>query len=241
MKAIKTAVSAVILLAVIATSSGCGAAAGRRTPEQWLSLSYSGLAAMDKYAFNGSMSIQVEGGSEVKPQSFEGKVVDHHQLTIQSNVKDSLYMNPVQVLEALNESHEQVVIVGETKKLFASNPTITLRITEKSADTKKRWKQIFEQQLEELNAALPAAHNAAYRAEWNAEMTRSREELTRILSTLQAGAQYDLVIDKKRLLPLKIDGITTFNYEKNGRPVAETRHTTVRLQDFDGAASEAVQ
>lgn len=224
------------ILTVTLTLSGCGSSDKQRTPEEWLSLSYSGLAAMDQYAFNGSMSIKVGGGIEFTPETFEGKVVDHQQLTVQTSSEDPLHWNPVQVLEALNHSNEKVSLAND-----ANDPeTVTLQIEEATEVSKQRWEQRLKQQLEQLATNAPSK-DSPYRVEWLSELKRSRKQLEAMLASMQVVTDYELVIDEKRMLPLKMDEKTVFSYKQNGQQVSEARYTTVRFQSFDGASSDTVQ
>ncbi|OBZ16768.1 MULTISPECIES: hypothetical protein [Bacillales] len=224
----------VVAVALMMSALGCGSAGDKRTPKEWLSLSYSGLAATDQYDFTGSMSMKTADGLEFKPEVFEGKVVDHQQLTLQTNTADPLHWNPVQVLEALNNANDEVRLLNES-----NNPdTVTLLITENASVSKERWEQRLRQQLDQLD--VPAA-DRPYHEEWSKELARSRKQLEQMLASMQAVTKYELVIDRDRLLPLKMEEKTSFSYTYNQKPAAEERHTTVRFQSFNGASSETVQ
>ncbi|WP_169083178.1 hypothetical protein [Paenibacillus sp. PL91] len=223
-----------LAIAFILSMLGCGDAGDKRSPGEWLSLSYSGLAATDQYAFTGSMSIKTADGLEFKPEVFEGKVVDHQQLTIQTNTADPLHWNPVQVLEALNNANEDVRLANDTY----DPETVTLLITENATVTKERWEQRLRQQLDQLDVP---AEDRPYRQEWLKELARSRKQLDEMLASMQAMTKYELVIDRNRMLPLKMEEKTSFSYSYNHNPVSEERYTTVRFQSFNGASSETVQ
>jgi uncharacterized protein YceK len=234
---LKQAIAAFCLIVTsIVSLSGCGSGVNRRSPEEWLSLSYSGLAAMDQYAFTGSMSIKTADGMEVKPQTFEGKIVDHQQLTLQTSSEDPLHWNPVQVLEALNNTNKEISLINDTN----DPDTVTLHIVEDNAVSKKRWEHRLRQKLDQL-AAKPPLENSSYKEEWVKELERSRKQLDAMLTSLKTVSEYELVIDRNRLLPLKMDEKTVFSYTYTGKPVSEERYTTVRFQSFDGASSDAVQ
>ncbi|WP_138751711.1 hypothetical protein [Paenibacillus sinopodophylli] len=228
-------VGALFLLGLVFLG-GCGSTGKQRTPQEWLSLSYSGLAATDQYAFTGSMSMKTEGGLSFEPEIFEGRVVDHQQLTLQTSSTDPLHWNPVQVLEALNESSEEVYIVEDNKDA----DTIKLMLKEAASLSNERWKQRLLQQLDQLGANMPAAESP-YFHEWTKELNSSRKQLEAILTTLEAETEYELVIDRDRLLPLEMKEETVFRYRKADKPFSETRKTTVRFQSFDGNSSDAVQ
>jgi len=233
----KKAIRMIILtFAIMLSSVGCGTVGDHRSPEEWLSLSYSGLAATDQYDFTGSMSIKTEGGLAFKPEVFEGKVVDHHQLTLQTNSQETMHWNPVKVLETLNQSNDEVRIVNDSKDA----ETVTLLITENANVSKEKWEQRLRQQLDQLGTNMPAG-DQPFHQEWMDEMTRSRAQLDAMLSTLHATTEYELVIDRTKLLPLKMEEKTSFQYTYNKRPFSESRYTTVRFQSFNGALSNTVQ
>lgn len=233
----KRAIAAGILaLTSMLSMSGCGNADGQRSPEEWLSLSYSGLAAMDQYAFTGSMSIKTEDGLAFKPEIFEGKVVDHQQLTLQTDSEETLHWNPVQVLETLNAANEVVRLANDTY----DPETVTLLITEHSGITKKRWEQRLRRQLDQLGTNKPPK-DSPYRQEWVDELARSRKHLDAMLASMQASTEYELVIDRDRMLPLKMEEKTSFSYTYAQKPISESRHTTVRFQSFNGASSDTIQ
>ncbi|RJX41034.1 hypothetical protein D3P09_03190 [Paenibacillus pinisoli] len=225
---------AALLLA--AGLAGCSGAQSNRTPEEWLSLSYAGLAAMDQYAFSGSTSMGMAEGVMFKPQTFEGKVVNHHQLTIQSDKQDPLYWNPVEVLDALNRSHESVEIVENGVRDENGTDTLVLRAVEKRAAAKDRWTGMLKQELEKVTGeVIIESSGAGLKRKEAAE--KAKQELDAMLRTLQVHTEYEITVDKQRMLPLKMEENTTFDYERNGRGMKENRHTSVRFQAFDGTAA----
>ncbi|WP_054028045.1 hypothetical protein [Bacillus sp. FJAT-28004] len=226
----------ILTFATMLSFVGCATVGDHRSPEEWLSLSYSGLAATDQYDFTGSMSIKTEGGLAFKPEVFEGKVVDHQQLTLQTNSQETMHWNPVKVLETLNQSNEEVQIVNDSMNA----ETVTLLITENENVSKEKWEQRLRQQLDQLVANMPSGEQP-YRQEWMEEMARSRNQLDAMLSTMHASTEYELVIDRTKLLPLKMEEKTSFQYTYNKRPFSESRYTTVRFQSFNGALSDTVQ
>lgn len=232
----KRSMTMVFLFAGIITMLyGCGDI-NKRTPEEWLSLSYSALAATDQYQFSGSMSIKTGDGLEFKPEIFEGKVVDHQQLTVQANNDDSLQWNPVEVLESLNRSHADVRLKNDTN----DPQTIILQITEDEAVSKGRWEQRLREQLRQIANKAPL-ETSGYKAEWSKELARSQKQLDEMLATMSVVTDYELVIDKNKLLPLKMEENTSFKYNYKGQPVSEARYTTVRFQSFDGSSTVTFQ
>lgn len=235
----RKAVKLTLVLTGLAVMLGCAGAVQNRTPEDWLSKSYSGLAAMDQYSFAGSMQIGMDEGVMFRPQMFEGKVVNHHQLTIQSDHQDPLYWNPVEVLKALNDSYETVEIVQQTEGEGNNSDTITIRVREKESASKKRWSNTLRQGMEQLSGGIVqgSASNGTKR---KALLEQAKQELDGILETLNVVTEYDIIIEKQRMVPLKMEERTSFAYTRNNRPIKENRQTTVRFEAFDGAALPAL-
>ncbi|REK76364.1 hypothetical protein [Paenibacillus paeoniae] len=216
---------------------GCSVVEMNRTPEEWLSLSYSGLAAMDQYAFSGSMSMGMEEGIMFKPQMFEGKVVNHHQLTIQSDKQDPLYWNPVEVLDSLNRSHESVEIVRSGERDSSGATTLVLRVVEKRDAAKNRWVGVLVQELEQVTGEVVITSGAGS-AKRKEIAEQAKQELDAMLRSLEVHTAYEIVVDKQRMLPLKMEENTTFTYDRKDRKLQENRHTSVRFQAFESTAAK---
>jgi|GEM_PF-1546194 len=215
--------------------AGCSGLA-KRSPEQWLSLSYAGLTGVDHYEYTGSLQITAANGIQFVPQTFEGKVVDHQQLMVQTSSSDPLLMNPVKVLERISRSGSRTKVMTQS----ITSDTVTLQIEEEGEEAKEQWSELLRQQLKALSEGSPI-EDSAYKREWDKELADARARLEAILGTLQAQTSYELIIDRNRLLPMKLEEHTTFIYDYNGKSKSENRHTSVRFQSFDGSASKAVQ
>lgn len=237
--------TAAVSLAFVFFASGCSAFGGKRTADQWLSLAYSGLAATDQYHFTGSMSMQVASGVMLEPHTFHGKVVNHQNMTIQSEQQagNSYDWEPLQIMKRLNESNPSVQFAPEREGHTKKGATITLLVEEVPSATKARWEQHLKGEMGQITEK--GSSNAGTTGEqqrlWKKELERSWGELEAMLSSLQAKAEYVLVIDKRSMLPLKVEEATTFYYEHHGKPTVESRHTSVRLDAFDGTYRQTVQ
>lgn len=233
----RAALHFVVVISIIAGLLGCAGITPNRTPEKWLSLSYSGLAAMDQYTFTGSMSMGMEEGVMFKPQMFEGKVVNHHQLTIQSDQQDPLYWNPVEVLEALNKSHDTIEIIQDGERDASGVQSLLLRVQEKPNSSKEKWVNALSKGLKQLSGEtiIGSKQSEHKRKELLEDAAR---ELEGMLDTLKVQTEYDILIDKKKMIPLKMEERTLFYYTRDRRSVKENRHTTVRLQSFDGSTAK---
>ncbi|WP_156739569.1 hypothetical protein [Paenibacillus oryzae] len=213
---------------------GCAGMTERRTPQEWLSLSYSGLAALDEFSFAGSLTMGMNEGVMNKPQTFEGKVVDHHQLTLQAEGQHALYGNPADVLARLNRGNDGVAInrEGQGDGEFPAEDIIWLQIKGKPEETTERWRQHLRDGLAELNGIGMSAASRETTALREQTLLKAKEELEGMLATLNATSVYQLGIHRKKLLPLKMMENTEFNYKRNGVPMHETRSTSIRFQHF---------
>ncbi|WP_168121973.1 hypothetical protein [Paenibacillus sp. HB172176] len=226
-----------LLMLIFVFAEGCTTDASKHTPEEWLSLSYSGLEAMDQYAFTGSTSMGLEGGVMFQPQTFEGRISNHEQLTIQSRQQGEHDWNPIEVLKTLNQSNQSVVISGEGADEASSTPILTLRVEEAPDVTKERWSARLKEELEQVAGSGREAADEGARSNRDEVLDASRQELQAMLETLVCSSVYDITIDRRRLIPLKMEEKTSFQYIRAGHAMKESRHTTVRLQDFDGSAA----
>jgi len=228
-----------LALAVLAAFwlGGCGASDGR-SPEQLLTLSYSGLAAMDQYVFTGSTSMGMEGGVTFKPRTFEGKVVNHKPLTVQAEEQSAYGWSPIQTLEMLSKHNRGVTAVRPERG--AATETVTLRTAADETEAKRLWEERLSQEMDAIAASLPQGSADAI-DRWKSELDRSRKQLDAMLKTLKVDSQYEIVIDPDKLLPLKMDETTRFTYSRGGREVREIRQTSVRFGQFNGDAANPVQ
>ncbi|RIX49956.1 hypothetical protein D3P08_22055 [Paenibacillus nanensis] len=235
MRGIRHAVKLTLTMAGLAVMMGCTGAAPNRSPEEWLSLSYSGLAAMDQYSFAGSMQIGMGEGVMLRPKMFEGNVVNHHQLTIQSEHQDPLYWNPVEVLKALNQSYETVEMLPLNEGEASNKEIIAIRVKEKEAASKKRWSSALRREMEQLTGGIEQGNHPSMTKRMEL-LAQANKELDDMLSTLNVVTEYDITIDRQRMLPLKMEERTLFDYTRKNRPIRENRQTTVRFEAFDGAS-----
>jgi hypothetical protein len=216
---------------------GCGDPADGRTAEEWLSLAYSGLAAKDQYSFTGSVSMETADGVAFKPQTFEGKIAMHNQLTLQADNRNQPHFNPIQVLEMLRNDQSTV----ELLKAGRGDDRLTLQIKQKESLSTQRWGQRLREELAAVGGATLTEGSPVRQRALTDELKRSERQLEVMLEGMKATSVYELVIDRSSLLPESIEETTTFNYSYKGRPLSETRHTTVRLQTAEGERGGTVQ
>lgn len=222
------------LLACTAWLSGCMDVADRRTPEQWLTLSAAGLAATDKYSFSGSTSIIGADGWSYTPQRFSGEVLNHEQIRSYAGTAadQSASRTPAELLKELQQSTNKVSIQTETT---AEGHLVLHAALDKGA-AKKRWEKRLTAEMAALASRAPSAEGAL-RQEWLRTYEASHQELKQMLASLEVDGQYELTIDRSRLVPLKLEEQTTFAYQKQGKRIMEKRTTNISLSAFDGSTS----
>jgi len=220
--------------------AGCGVINSKLEGHDWISLAYAGLESTDHYEFTGSTSIEVDGNSTIKPFTFQGKVTDHNQLTVQSSSEQSQYSHPSQMMRQLKLEAGQATIVEKGVDTETNASTIKIKVDQQSESAKKRWEQQLKEQLQELKASLPT-DSSEHAKQWQEELRRSEEQLDAMLGTLKVNSSIAVVIDTSRMLPLRLNEYTEFQYERDGKPMKELRRTVVHLHSFDGRASNTMQ
>ncbi|MBW7457551.1 hypothetical protein K0U00_26255, partial [Paenibacillus sepulcri] len=80
-----------------------------------------------------------------------------------------------------------------------------------------------------------AETEASFQKEWQAEITRSGRLLEDMLSTLQVSSTYKLIVDKKRLLPLRLQEHTILRYKTQGEQRQESRISDITFQVLSDA------
>ncbi|MFF2484160.1 hypothetical protein [Paenibacillus sp. NPDC058071] len=223
-------VAAAGVAAVIVFAVGC-AGMGKRSPEEWLSLSVSGLAATDQYAFKGKTVVSA-GGLTFTPRSFSGKVTDHNHIMAKTEDGKALEWSPAQWIEKINDSNKEVSIASNNDE-GARSDTVKLRVRLDDASATAIWKKQLTEEMEAVAASVPIEANA-HRDEWLKELERSKRELNAMLETLTVQSEFDVVIDKGKLVPLTLNEHSVFRYNKDKGQKEEKRDTAVEFDSFDG-------
>lgn len=222
-------------LLVISTSlSGCSGM--NRTPEEWLSLSIAGLAGTDRYAFSGQTTVSTPDGWTAAPLTFKGEIVDHDQLTAQTEQGKQLEWSPVELLEQLKKADKEVTMSKEA--VDPATVKLQVHVADKSAS--ELWKRQLTEELDSLSDNAPL-EDSAYKKEWTKELNESRQALSTMLQTLKVQSQYEVVIDRKNLVPLQLNEHTTLMYDKDNVHKEEKRMTNVIFDSFDGTSSNTVK
>ncbi|WP_308634514.1 hypothetical protein [Paenibacillus silvisoli] len=233
---------------LLLTATGCGSAADNKTPEELLSLSVSGLSGVDKYAFSGDTGIGLTEISPIKAMTFQGTVENHNNVRVKANNPDSV-ASTIHPLEFLR----QVEASAQTTELLpaeSGNRTAVLRIKADEKKSKEMWTTKLRNEFSALEKKVPSASDhgmkskqstgsgksSALDKEWREELSRSKAQLEAMLDSLQVQSQYRLIIDRKKLLPLKLEEKTRLNYKADGQSRTETRVTKLAFMGLDGRA-----
>lgn len=230
MKTIKHMLIAVLLAALWLTSAGCSNAS--HPPEEWLNLSIAGLAGTDQYAFSGQTTIYTAEGFASAPRTFQGHIEEHTKLHAKDDDGEKLEWSPIELLEKVKNADKKVSF----NEAASTADTVALHIVLNDEDANKLWKEQLQEEMNALAAKAPL-EEGAYKKAWMKELAQSRKQLDRMLKSLQVQAQYDVLIDRDSLVPLKLAEHTVFHYSLSGQDKQEKRDTNVTFNSFDGTGT----
>lgn len=223
-------------------TEGCASPVVHKSPQELLSLSVAGLSGIDRYRFSGETGIETEDRVEVKPTAFQGTVENHNQVQVKSNEAGALtgiIRNPLELLKQVQSSAKKTELLsGES-----GERTAVLAITSDDKSAAKMWRNNLKEQFMQIANKMPAyskgnsinANSQFTRDtlahEWKAELIRSGAEFNQMLSTLQVNSSYRLVVDRKRLVPLKLEENSVLHYRtSDGEHHTESRKTEMTFQ-----------
>lgn len=227
MTIIKHTLRGVTLAALLLALAGCSNAS--RPPEEWLNLSIAGLAGTDQYAFSGQTTVSTAEGWSYAPLTFEGHIEEHTKLHAKNEDGEELQWSPIELLEKVKNADKQVSI--DHAKSTAD--TVALHVQLNDQEANKLWKEQLQEEMNKLASNAPL-EDGAYKNAWTKELNDSRKTMDKMLKNLQAKSQYDVLIDRNSLIPLKLTEHTTFQYSLSGVDKQEKRDTSVTFDSFDG-------
>ncbi|UVI27862.1 hypothetical protein [Paenibacillus spongiae] len=225
---------AALLIIGVAALSGCQSTVRDKSPQEMLSLTVAGLAAVDRYTFTGTTSIYGADMGAAQPITFQGSVEDHKRIQVKSN-KDN---EDIQITRQPFNLLKHIEATAATTELVAANSgerTAVLRIVPDKAASRRTWikkqNEAFERLVKDDELAdgagrklsLKAGNRMSYEQERADEISRSRKQLAEMLNTLNVDTTYQLIIDRKRLLPLKLHEHTVLQYKADGKNQREER------------------
>ncbi|MFD1955099.1 hypothetical protein ACFSL6_13200 [Paenibacillus thailandensis] len=218
-----------VILASIAMGTGCGAA---RTPDEWLSMTISGLEGTDQYVYEGQSVTSLSNGVTYSPKAIKGVIVDHKELATQTNA-GVRSVSPSDMLLSLQKVNKTVSFGPEQ----AGRNRLSLKVAVAEEDAKKLWSGYIRNEFEQLALNTPD-NDVPYKAEWEQELERSRKELESRLATLSAQTDYEIIVDRSRMLPIELHETSVLAYAKKGGETEEKRDTVITFSSFGNADSE---
>ncbi|MBW7474203.1 hypothetical protein K0T92_05560 [Paenibacillus oenotherae] len=230
------------IVAVLAIIAGCGAPSDDKTAEELLSLSIAGLSGIDHYTFSGVTGIAIADGSMPKPTTFEGTVEEHHRIQMKRGREPGTAPmgSPYELLEQIQAGASSVVVVPSK----SGSRTAVLRVEMDRTAALREWRERLRSDFDKVihgtgtgmsaegKAArmMQANKGAVLEREWQREINRSRRKLEEMLRTLDVQTAYTLVIDRKRMVPLRLQEQTVLHYEAGGEGHQESRETDITLR-----------
>ncbi|WP_274650484.1 hypothetical protein [Paenibacillus humicola] len=228
-KTMVSAAAAVLLL------TGCASGSSGKTPKELLALSISGLTGVDHYRFAGTAAVSVDGAEE-QPVAFQGTVKDHNDIEVQTSGDKPVpgIGHPLELLKSIEASASRTELAADR----SGNRTAVLHIQADEAKTGKLWADRIRGEFARLERRVPALSGlqslsggkgrelqAAYEREWKQELDRSRARLDGMLKTLRVNADYTLVVDRTKLLPMRLQEHAELRYFADGAERSEVRTT----------------
>ncbi|QYR23671.1 hypothetical protein KZ483_12700 [Paenibacillus sp. sptzw28] len=220
--------------------SGCTSPTHGKTADELLSLSVSGLSGVDRYAFSGITGIVSADAGNLTPVSFQGIVEDHNQIRVQSdgNIASTGIIEPLDLLNHVQASAKNTEIVNSE----SGARTAMLMIETDDTANEKYWRENIRNEFHSLQrkaaepsvAAIKDGHHSAslnaFRKEWAAELEQSGRQLDQMLSTLRVHTTYKLLIDKTRMLPLRLQEHSVLHYKTGAGQMKETRNSDISFR-----------
>lgn len=231
-----------IISCSIMLAAGCASPVDHKSPKELLSLSVAGLSGIDRYTFSGQTGIETEDRVEVKSTAFQGTVENHNQVQVKSNEVGALtgiIRNPLELLTQVQASAKKTELLkGESGEW-----TAVLAITSDEKTAAEMWRNNLKEQFKQIAKKMPASAKGnlikaksqsardTFTHEWKEELIRSGAEFNQMLSTLHVNSSYRLVVDRKRLVPLKLEENSVLHYRtSDGEYHTESRKTQMTIQ-----------
>jgi len=216
-----------------------GCAAGEdRSPAEMLSIVSAGLEGVDRYTFRSSTTVRSGGIDLQELESYEGEIAGHAVREIRSlSGGDSLAADaaatPAARLAELARSGAEIRYAAEAPDGCV---TLHVRLPDDAAarEIRSRLTRRFELAAKKALSEPVAGAGEDYRRTVADETARFRRELENLLSGLQAEATVLVTVDRKTMLPLKLEETVVIRYEAEGKPRTEEWVTRTTLDGFEG-------
>ncbi|GLX68369.1 hypothetical protein MU1_27140 [Paenibacillus glycanilyticus] len=190
-------------------------------------MSIAGLAGTDQYAFSGQTTIYSAEGWAYAPRTFQGRIEEHTNLHAKGDDGKDLAWSPIELLNKVKSADKKVSF----NKAATTADTVALLVQLNEEDANKLWKEQLQQEMNVLAAKAPL-EDGAYKKAWTKEYNQSREQMEQMLKSLQVQSQYEVLIDRSSLVPLKLAEHTSFKYSLSGQKKQEKRDTSVTFGSF---------
>ncbi|KKC46902.1 hypothetical protein VE23_06750 [Paenibacillus sp. D9] len=226
------------------TLGGCAAMQADRTPEELFSLAVSGLAAQDSYSFSG---FSTSAGSSAAKTQFKGEVQRHEGVRLLESREGEADMleteggipagyNPAWLLGRLLDSKAAVALDAANSEAGRA----VLIIRPNPAEAGKIWRSRLQDQWSRIESSSPedsevwgrldGSRQAELKREWNRELMRSAGQWQEMMDSLSADSSYTLVVDRGKLVPLKLAENADLHYRLDGNKADEQRKTEFLFQ-----------
>ena len=210
---------------------GCGGIARQRSADDWLTLASSGLSGQDQYSYKGQVDYGFVHSINQSSRNFNGEVRTHHEYSLNSSTVDPFMLHPSQYLEIVTEEGHNAKMISAAYEESLNKYVVKLQISGNQELTTNRWKKIFEQQLNNTAIEFKSMNvGMRKRQEINKLLHESQQQLHQILGTLTVNTEYEIWIDARDAIPLKIIEKADLKYLRAGKPLEEYRQTIIALQ-----------
>ena len=233
-----------LIAALLASvQAGCAGPEPDGSPEEVLSVASAGLEGVDRYTFRSRTFVR-SGGIELHElESYEGEIAGHAVRAIRSLSggaarEDGAVETPASRLAEIARREADIAFAD------ASACCLTLRVTLKgeaaARDVRERLTERFERAAKraesgpEAAGLVDAGTAEQFRRAAAREAARFRAELARMLEGLEAETTVFVTIDRKTMLPLRLEETTALRYQAGGKMRTEERVTRTTLEGFDG-------
>ena len=138
-----------------------------------------------------------------------------------------IIQDPLEFLKQVQASAKKTELMTEKSGKW----TAVLAITSDEKAAAEIWRNNLKEQFKQIAKKVPASAQDTLVREWKEELVRSGEEFNQMLSTLHVNSSYRLIVDRKRLVPVKLEENSVLHYQTlDGEHHTESRKTKMNFQ-----------